>query len=117
VSGLDPSNQRPTCRPLRGKAPPILQANLARFDSFREGAIQMHTRRVRPQLRAQPSKTDVAWQIVDGDSVVAAGSSLDRPWQNWWGTFEQILGNFPGRVGRHYTLTVRVNDGTPAYKE
>jgi hypothetical protein len=65
------------------------------------------------QLRAQPSKTDVAWQIVDGDSVVADGNSLEKPWQNWWGTFEQILGTFPGRAGHHYTLTVRVNDRTP----
>ena len=67
----------------------------------------------RSRLRAQPSKTDMAWQIVDGDSVVADGSSLDKLWQNWWGTFEQILGNFPGRIGHHYTLTLRVNDGTP----
>jgi hypothetical protein len=65
------------------------------------------------RLRVQPSTTDMAWQIVDGDSVVAEGSSLDKPWQNWWGTFEQILGNFPGRIGHHYVLTLRVNDGTP----
>jgi hypothetical protein len=65
------------------------------------------------RLRAQPITTDMAWQIVDSDSVVADGSSLDKPWQNWWGTFEQILGNFPGRIGHHYTLTLRVNDGTP----
>jgi hypothetical protein len=65
------------------------------------------------QLKAQPSKTDMAWQIVDGDNVVADGSSLDKPWQNWWGTFEQTLGNFPGRVGHHYTLTLRANGGTP----
>jgi hypothetical protein len=41
------------------------------------------------------------------------GSSLNKPWQNWWGTFEQILGNFPGRAGHHYTLTLPVNDETP----
>lgn len=65
------------------------------------------------RLRAQPSKTDMAWQIVDGASVVADGSSLNKPWQNWWGTFEQVLGNFPARMGHHYTLTLRVNDETP----
>jgi hypothetical protein len=65
------------------------------------------------RLKVQPSKTDMTWQILDGDSVVADGTSLDKPWQNWWGTFEQILGNFPGRVGHHYTLTLRVNEGTP----
>jgi|HubBroStandDraft_4_1064222.scaffolds.fasta_scaffold14593_4 hypothetical protein len=65
------------------------------------------------RLKVQPSKTDMTWQIVDGDSVVADGTSLEKPWQNWWGTFEQILGNFPGRVGHHYTLTLRVNEGTP----
>ena len=65
------------------------------------------------QQKAPPSKADIAWQIVDGDSVIAHGNSLDKPWQNGWGTFEQILGSFPGRVGHHYTLTLRVNEGTP----
>jgi hypothetical protein len=64
------------------------------------------------RLKAQPGKTDVAWKIVDGDVLVADGSSVNKPWQNWWGTFEQTLGSFPGRVGHHYTLTLRVSDGT-----
>jgi hypothetical protein len=65
------------------------------------------------QLKAQPGRTDLTWQIVDGETAVANGSSLDKPWQNWWGTFEQILGRFPARSAHHYTLTLRVNEGSP----
>jgi hypothetical protein len=41
------------------------------------------------QLRSQPTNTDMAWQILDDGNVVAQGSSVHKPWQNWWGTFER----------------------------
>ena len=63
------------------------------------------------QLRSQPTNTDMAWQILDDGDVVAQGSSVDKPWQNWWGTFEQRLGAFSARAGRHYMLKLHVNHG------
>ena len=61
------------------------------------------------RLKASPLNINVTWQILDGGAVVAQGSSVDKPWQNWWGTFEQQLGTFPGRAGRHYTLKLQAN--------
>lgn len=65
------------------------------------------------RLKTEPSGTDVTWQVSDGTGVVTHGSSVDKPWRNWWGTFEQTLGTFPGRVRHHYTLTLQVNHGSP----
>jgi len=61
------------------------------------------------QLKAGPTGTDITWQILDGAIVVAQGSSADKSWQNWWGTYEQTLGTFPGQAGRQYTLKLQVN--------
>jgi len=63
------------------------------------------------QLKTQPTDTDMTWKILDGSGVTAQGNSEAKPWEDWWGTLEQKLGNFPGRAGRHYTLTIRVNRG------
>jgi len=43
--------------------------------------------------------------------VVAQGSSVGKPWQNWWGTYEQTLGTFSGREDHQYTLVLQVNRG------
>jgi len=64
------------------------------------------------QLKTQPTDTDMTWKILDGSGVVAQGNSEAKRWQEWWGTLEQALGTFPGRAGRHYTLTVRANRGS-----
>ena len=61
------------------------------------------------QLKAGPTSTDIAWQILDGGNVVAQGSSADKSWQDWWGTYEQTLGSFPGQAGRQYSLKLQVN--------
>jgi hypothetical protein len=63
------------------------------------------------RLKDEPTDTDLTWQVKDGSAVVAQGSSVGKPWQNWWGTYEQRLGTFSGRAGHHYTLTLQVNRG------
>ena len=57
----------------------------------------------------EPSNTDIAWQVKDGSAVVAQGSSVGKPWRNWWGTYERTLGTFSGRADHHYTLGLQVN--------
>ncbi len=64
------------------------------------------------RLKDEPTNTDVGWQVHDGSIVVAQGSSVGKPWRNWWGTYEQTLGTFSGRADQHYTLTLQVNHGT-----
>ena len=58
-------------------------------------------------LRSEPSNSEIAWQIHDGSAVLAQGSSVGKPWDNGWGTYEQTLGTFSGQAGRHYTLTLQ----------
>lgn len=63
------------------------------------------------RLRDEPTDTDLAWQVKDGGGVVAQGSSVGKPWHNWWGTYEQRLGTFSGRADHQYTLMLQVNRG------
>jgi hypothetical protein len=62
-------------------------------------------------LSGEPGNTDIAWQVKDGSAVVAQGSSVGKPWRNWWGTYEQTLGTFSGRADHQYTLMLQVNHG------
>jgi hypothetical protein len=63
------------------------------------------------RLRDEPTNTDVGWQVHDGSGVIAQGSSVGKPWRNWWGTYEQTLGTFSGRADHQYTLVLQVNRG------
>lgn len=63
------------------------------------------------RLRDEPTDTDVGSQVHDASAVVAKGSSVGKPWRNWWGTYEQTLGTFSGRAGHQYTLMLQVNRG------
>jgi hypothetical protein len=63
-------------------------------------------------LRDERINIDIAWQLWDGTTTAAQGSSVNKPWQDWWGTVERTLGRFKGKAGHRYTLTLQVNPET-----
>jgi len=64
------------------------------------------------RLREEPMNIDIAWQLSDGGAMVAQGTSVNKPWQDWAGTVERTLGTFIGEAGHRYTLTLQVNPET-----
>lgn len=63
-------------------------------------------------LRDERIDVDIAWQLWDGTTTAAQGSSVNKPWQDWGGTVERTLGRFKGKAGHRYTLTLQVNPET-----
>jgi len=50
-------------------------------------------------LRDERINIDIAWQLWDGTTTAAQGSSVNKPWQDWGGTVERTLGRFKGKAG------------------
>jgi hypothetical protein len=99
-------NPQPLILPI-SLAPGTIKTPTIKIDLDRDYDIVIDFEGSRP--RDEWMKIDIAWQLWDGATMAAQGSSVNKPGEDWAGTVERTLGRFTGKAGHRYTLTLQVN--------